>query len=52
VALTDQGLSALTADIEARSRWLGVAIADLEPHERDTLLHAAMLMAKLAERAD
>lgn len=52
VALTAHGLSVLVADIEARSRWLSVAIEDLEPQERDTLLHAAILMARLAERAD
>lgn len=50
VALTAQGLSVLTTDIQTRSRWLSTAIADLEPHERDTLLHAAMLMARLAEK--
>jgi DNA-binding MarR family transcriptional regulator len=52
VALTEQGLSVLVADIAARSRWLETAMADLEPHERDTLLHAAMLMARLADRSE
>lgn len=52
VALTEAGLSVLIADIAARSRWLEAAMADLEPHERDTLLHAAMLMASLAEKGN
>ena len=52
VALTEHGRAMLVADIDARSLWLSLAIADLEPQERDTLLQAAMLMAKLAERAD
>lgn len=52
LALTERGLSVLAADIEVRSRWLQAAMADLESHERDTLLHAAMLMARLADRGE
>jgi DNA-binding MarR family transcriptional regulator len=50
VALTEAGLKVLAADIGARSLWLGEAMADLDANERDTLLHAAMLMATLAEK--
>jgi DNA-binding MarR family transcriptional regulator len=51
VALTEAGRDMLAADIEARSRWLGQAMAAaLTPAERETLIHAAMLMAQLAEK--
>ena len=51
IVLTEAGLRVLAADIGARSRWLKEAMAaTLGPEEQQTLIHAAMLMAQLAER--
>ena len=52
IAATDEGLKILKADIIARSRWLEEAMQGLAPTERQTLLHAAVLMATLAEKGD
>jgi DNA-binding MarR family transcriptional regulator len=50
VTLTGAGIEALAVDIGARSRWLDQAMAGLHADERDTLLRAAMLMTRLAEK--
>jgi DNA-binding MarR family transcriptional regulator len=51
IALTEAGLNVLATDIGARSRWLEQAMeATLSADERQILIHAAMLMAQLAER--
>lgn len=50
IALSDEGLEVVEETVRRRDAWLEDALAELGDEERETLLRAAAIMRKVADR--